>query len=320
MWEVLETTENVVSKSRHVQIDKKSLARFSRILFEKDINPPSWNHHYHYCEKVEKTVHYLLVLDSLNFCFWPAPGKEKWKIRYKPGWLSGYFAMALALKRAIESGIPITSANYLAGLSLDSLKRILGGKGDLQLLEERVQILNELGQLLLDNYDGKAHKLVESAGNSALELVRILAEKLPSFRDISIYEDQKVFFYKRAQILAGDLYGTFSGKGWGDFTDICELTAFADYKLPQILNHQGILQYDQALEQKIDQKINIESGSREEVEIRAGTIHAVELIRDELKENGKKLKAFEIDWILWDLSQSPSFNTRPYHRTKTIFY
>jgi hypothetical protein len=99
-----------------------------------------------------------------------------------------------------------------------------------------------------------------------------------------------------------------------------KLTAFADYKLPQVLRHLGILRYSPELADKIEQRILIEAGSREEVEIRANTIWAVELMRQELEKMGKGLRAFEIDWILWNLGQDEAFKEKPYHRTVTIFY
>ena len=320
MWEVLETTRTVVEKSRLIRIDKQALARFSRKLLDREIQAPPWAPSYHFLDGSENTVFYLLVLDSLNFCFWPKPGKAKWEIEYKSERLSGYHAMAASLTKAVDSGIPITNSAYLAGLSLSDLNRILGGKGHLQLMESRLQILNKLGHVLIQEYDGKAHKLVEAAENSALNLTRLLARKLSSFRDVADYQGHRVFFYKRAQIFSADLYGAFNGKDWGMFTDIDNLTAFADYKLPQVLRHMGIMLYADILAQKVDQRIFLEAGSPEEIEIRANTIWAVELIRQELDRAGKALRAFEIDWILWNLGQHKAFKEKPYHRTVTIYY
>ncbi|NVM26841.1 MAG: hypothetical protein HWN70_13115, partial [Desulfobacterales bacterium] len=130
----------------------------------------------------------------------------------------------------------------------------------------------------------------------------------------------KVFFYKRAQIFVADLYSAFDGKEWGSFVDMDRLTAFADYKLPQVLRHLGILRYARSLAQKVDQRIFIEAGSPEEVEIRANTIWAVELIRKELVLLGKAVRAFEVDSILWNMSQDFGIKARPHHRTVTIFY
>ena len=217
MWEVLDTAENVAQMSRLVRIDREAVAFFSRKMLKDGVTVPPWNSPYHLCTRREDAVSYLLVLDSLNFCFWPASGMNTWVIEYQSRRLSGYWALAACLKRAVESGIPITKAEYLTELSLGNLQRVLSGRGELQLLGDRVRILNELGLLLLEEYGGDAHRLVEAAKNSAVKLVRLLAEKLSSFRDVAGYQGQRVSFYKRGQIFAADLYGAFEGKSWGSF-------------------------------------------------------------------------------------------------------
>ncbi|MBW1678850.1 MAG: queuosine salvage family protein [Deltaproteobacteria bacterium] len=320
MREVLETTKEVAEKSLQVQIDQPALDHFSGKLLGEEIEVPPWNQLYHFCGGNEEMVSYLLVLDSINFCFWPSSGKRKWEIEYQSKKLSGYYALAASLKQAVETGIPITRAEYLAEISLSELKPLLSGRGELQLLEQRIESLNELGRVLLEDYGGEAHRLVSSAGKSVVELVRLLTEKLLLFRDVAEYRGNKVFFYKRAQIFAADLYGAFQGGNWGSFIDIDKLTAFADYKLPQVLRHLGILRYEQSLAQKVDQRTILNPGSPEEVEIRANTIWAVELIRQELNRMGRGLRAFEIDWILWNLGRQVGFKIKPYHRTVTIFY
>jgi hypothetical protein len=320
MFEVLETAKRVAAESLQVRIEEQDLIRFSKGLFERKVQLPPWENLYHFYDGGEKTVFYFLLLDTLNFCFWPAPRAMKWEIEYKSRKLSGYHALAVSLKQALESGAPIDRAEFLAELSLNGLKEILGGRGELQLLNQRVQNLNELGRALLEEYHGRASELVEAAGESSLALVRMLYRRLSSFRDVAKYRGHQVPFYKRAQIFAADLFGALQGRKWGRFADMDKLTAFADYKLPQVLRHLGILRYAPDLAKKIDQRILIEAGSPEEVEIRANTIWAVELIRQELEKMGKGLKAFEIDWILWNMGQDKAFKEKPYHRTVTIFY
>lgn len=320
MWEVIETSKKVAEASSHVLIDKKSIVSFSKKILHDRTTVPPWNRFYHFCGRDEDTVSYILVLDSLNFCFWPKLGAKKWEIQYDSKILSGYYAMAASLKRAIESGMQIIEPGYLIELSFDTLKKTLGGKGELQLMEKRVRILNELGRMLIREFDGKACKLVEEAKGSAIHLTRLLADKLLSFNDVAHYRDYEVFFYKRAQIVAADLYGALEGKNWGNFVDIDKLTAFADYKLPQVLRQQGILRYKPSLSRMVDGKILICHGSAEEVEIRANTVWAVELIKQELHRMGKNLRAFEVDWLLWNLGQGKDFRKNPYHRTVTIFY
>jgi hypothetical protein len=320
MIEVLATAREVTEQSAHVHIDRKALTAFSEMLLGRPVPAGTWEPEYHFAGEGEFTVSYLLVLDTINFCFWPNKGKPRWEIPCKSGWLSGYYGLAVALKTALESGIPLADAEYLASLTLEQLKRILGGRGELQLVPERLQNLRALGKFLLREYDGHVSRLVQEAGRSAVSLARILGEKLESFMDIADYRGKKVCFYKRAQLFAADLHGAFDGKEWGSFRDMEELTAFADYKLPQVLRHAGVLTYDADLASRVDRMIHLNPGSPDEVEIRANTLWAVELIKQELKQRGKNLKAFEIDRLLWNLGQSDEFRLKPYHRTVTIFY
>ena len=203
MWEVIETAEHVAKKSHQVRINKQALGHFSRRLLADEIEVPPWDSPYHFCGHDEDTVSYLLVLDSLNFCFWPVSEKVKWEIEYESRRLSGYYALAASLKQAIESGIPITRGDYLAELSIGKLRKVLGGQGRLQLLEDRVQILNEVGQLLLREHDGKAHQLVEASGMSAVALARLLAQKLSSFSP-AVMGLGKSSFYRIADMAMDD--------------------------------------------------------------------------------------------------------------------
>ncbi|PKN29095.1 MAG: hypothetical protein CVU64_09975 [Deltaproteobacteria bacterium HGW-Deltaproteobacteria-21] len=320
MNEVLETSEWVARRSLHVRIDEEALIRFCRELIRNDPPIPPWEGGIHFFDGGIKTVAYFLVLDTLNFCFWPLPGTPRWEITVDSEPFSGYYGLAACLKRAVRSGTPLDSAEYLASMNLAELKKVLEGRGELQLMGDRLRSLQELGRVLLGSFGGEAWKLVDAAGGSALELARLLARNLQSFKDEAVYQGKKVFFHKRAQILAADLFGGFQGKKWGGFSDMELLTAFPDYKLPQVLRHLGIFQYTEELARKIDSMSLIPAGSPEEIEIRANTVWAVELLREELGRSGQKRRAYEIDWILWNLGQDDAFREKPYHRTVTIFY
>ncbi len=320
MFEVLETAKNVAEKSRHVRINPEALKKFSHEWAERGVPAPAWDAVHHFKGNDKETIAYLLVVDTVNFCFWPPPGEKKWEISYKGRRYSGYYGLSVSIKKALESKIPLSDAAFLAALTLKQLKEVLVGTGALQLVEERLGNLQELGRVLLDKYDGRASELVTVAGGSAIKLVRMLANDFSSFRDQATYQGREVFFYKRAQLFVSDLHGALGGKGLGSFRDMKDLTVFADYKLPQVLRHLGVFTYSPDLAEKVDRMIHLDPGSEEEVEIRANTIWAVELICREMKGLGKDVNATEIDWILWNLGQDDEFRAKPYHRTVTIFY
>jgi hypothetical protein len=130
----------------------------------------------------------------------------------------------------------------------------------------------------------------------------------------------EVKFYKRAQLAPAMIYGRFRGKGPGTFTDIGDLTVFADYKLPQALRRLGILRYREGLARKVDSLVLIPPCSREEVEIRCTTIWTCELILKEYQKGGHRLNSAQVDAFLWLLAHEKSFDDKPYHLTETIYY
>jgi hypothetical protein len=141
-----------------------------------------------------------------------------------------------------------------------------------------------------------------------------------SFRDTASWRGYRINFYKRAQILVADLYGAFGGQGPGAFRDLQTLTAFADYKVPQVLRHFGILRYAPELAARIDRHELVPPESDEEIEIRAATIWGVELLRQALARRGRDLPSYALDWHLWQAGQALPDDTQPYHRTLTVFY
>jgi hypothetical protein len=254
---------------------------------------PGWDARRHYAG--ERLVEYILVLDTLNFSFW--------------GSGRGYWQLAEALRDAFLAGDPLWEPDRLRELDEASLASLIG---ELPIPERRLAALHELADLADREAAGELAALVPP---SAPELAGFLSRNLESFRDVSVYGDFEVPLLKRAQIAAADLWGS----GATAFVDVEELTCFADYKLPQALRHLGALEYSDHLARRVDDWVELEPGSPEEVEIRAATVVAVEELRERLAATGRNLTAVELDWILWDFSQG-LFPVRPHHRTRTVFY
>lgn len=111
------------------------------------------------------------------------------------------------------------------------------------------------------------------------------------FRDHTVYKGHQIFLYKRAQIFAADLWGAFKGQRYGEFKDIESVTMFADYIVPAVLEQLGVLKFSPSLANMIESNIEIISGSEEEVELRACSVHAVEEIRELIhRKSGKQVK------------------------------
>lgn len=157
-----------------------------------------------------------------------------------------------------------------------------------------------------------------------------MLEHFPSFRDTAEFKGRRVKILKRVQILVGDLWGCFEGKGFGEFTDIDSVTMFADYRVPQALLSLRILKYSDALMERLHKKDMFTSGESAEVEIRGGSIWAVELLRRELAKQIVETdgasevppNAILIDFYLWDYAKQNQEQIKqwPIHRIRTFFY
>ena len=253
-------------------------------------------------------------MDALNFCFWPDGELE-------------YEHVAGGVKRCAERDPSSVAPETLAKLTPQELRAMLAWPRSLPNEEERARLLRELGSALCDHFGGSAAALVRAAGKSASKLVSLLSAHLPAFRDAAIAPDgRQVFFYKRAQIAAGDIWGAFGGKGLGEFGDIHLITSYPDYRVPQSLLAEGVLEYSTELADKVKRGVEIAAGSEEELAIRAATVVAVEAIRDAaaeaLGEGAPPVLATHVDWRLWQWGEArrESDELPPFHRTRTVFY
>jgi hypothetical protein len=315
--DVREAARFVVDASRQVSIDRDALAAYCcQLAQESQVPRPEWESELHFAGEQEATIAYIFCLDTVNFCFW---GDPKWRRPYRRQWLDGYWALAAALTEELNTNPHFVDVDNLVQLDAAMLQRVLDGIPTIPLLDERASNLRELGRWVADRFDGRFSEVVRAAEFDAIALVRLVVDGLSSFRDQAAYKGRVVPFYKRAQILAADLHGAFRGRGWPALARMEALTAFADYKLPQLLRHQGILRYAAPLAEKVDNQVLIQAGSEEEVEIRANTVWAVELMAQQLEASGVHYPSYQIDWMLWHASQE-SGHMKPYHRTRTIYY
>jgi hypothetical protein len=318
MNKILESTKFVVDNSEHVKINSKKIDEFCKHFTRQDIK--HW-----FIEapfdiqnlNPKDKLHFLLVIDSTSFSYWSEP---KWTITYKLKELNGAYGMIAAIGRAIENKIPILDAKYLSTISESDFAKILEGNTQIPLFQERLKILRDVGNILIKKFDGDFTNVIKKANGDSQKLLELIFENFPSFEDSSIYKGKTIYFYKRAQLLVSDIYQAFNEQEYGKLKNIDQLTACADYKLPLVLRRLGIFEYSDYLANKIDNKILIEKGSLEEIEIRANTIWAVELLKKKIQTKIPNVDSIHINDHLWMLGQKNLKKDKPYHLTRTTAY
>jgi hypothetical protein len=247
-----------------------------------------------------------LALDAINFGSGWFP-----TLRKRPG-LSGYNTIAAALREHVDAAGP-WSADQLTELAAADLAAILGQDPDHELMALYARSLNDLGRRVAAEHGGSFAAVADAAHGSAVALSTRLGQ-WDCFADCSFYDELRVPFLKRAQIAAADLQRA----GVASFGDLAQLTMFADNLVPHVLRLDGVLWFAPALVARIEREELIEHDSREEIEIRACAVQAVELLTDAAGRD--RITAAELDQLLWERGQGARYKAVPRHRSRSTAY
>lgn len=254
---------------------------------------------------VKSIIDFLFVYHAIgDYCFW---GDPKWEIQIDLGKMDGSYAiMYLILNRFKE--------NTDFEMSFDEFKKLLKGNVEIPLLEDRYNNLVEMNAFIQKS--GKSfYNLIKNL-NVDSNLFEFIVSNLNYFKDVSMYDGKEVLFYKRAQLLTSDILHVREKKEKAA-VDYSHLIGCADYKIPQVMRCYGMLEFSDSLSNKVDNKVEIEDGSIEEIEIRANTLKVIDYI---YKKLDKKYSRMDINDFIWLLGQDKSKMTKPYHRTLTKHY
>ena len=241
----------------------------------------------------KQKANFLFLLNSIDFSLWCYP--ENWNYKGQ----KGYFGFE---KRFYD----FFKKCGLQKVDFKDFKYLVSPKEDKKLAFLRYKIYIQTLNWLNQNYKGSFLNFLKKYGNYPEKFVLTLTQ-LPQYNDI--VPKYNVYFYKKAQLLYWEmyLYGLLKDK-----TKAKHLTIFPDYQVVAIFHYFGILKYNSKLTSLIYQGKEIKSGSKKEVELRAGAVLAGQWLSKKLKK-----PEVELDFILWNLARKKNLK---FHKTKTIFY
>lgn len=301
-------------KVREDRIDAYATDILSKYPLITGLDP---EHHFLSQTSPVATASFVLALDSINFGSGYFPAVQALGVDFE------YNHVAGSLKRAFAESRLNTPEKWLAAMPPEC-HDVFGVPRDIDpVADELIRLfalhLQVTARKLNERHGGSVMQLLDDAGNSAVRLVELVSD-WPTFRDVSTYKGREVPFFKRAQILAADMFLAFRGETPAAFADMGELTNFPDNMVPHVLRCDGILEYAPALAEKIDNRAYLAAGSEEEVEIRACGIHAVELMKRAVHGSGRDVTSVNIDHILWNRGYESGFHEKPGHLTRSVWY
>jgi hypothetical protein len=301
--EIRAACARVAARARHVSIDADAIPAYAASLALEAAPgaPPATAAH---GARREQRAAFWLTLDAINFGSGWFP-----TLRKRPG-RSGYQTIAAGIEERFAREGPWRAAELIE-LTPAEIAAAVGQDPAHELMALFARSLNDLGAHIRDERGSSFSTLVDGAGGSAVALATQLA-RWDSFADVGTYDGDTIPLYKRAQLAAADL----ARADVLDAGDLDRLTLFADNLVPHVLRVDGILRFDSGLVARIERGELIEHGSREEVEIRACAVHAVELI----VASRPGACAADIDQLLWNRGQQPRYKAVPRHRSRCTAY
>jgi len=314
--QVLPSCRAVAETAQLVMIDEAALARFVEPIAR--LLPRKMRHTAHHLSAdYQPMTAYFMILDALNF-------GSGFFAHYRPyNGEQGYYALATALRDWFHAeGTP--DPRMLRTIDAATVSRILGQDPDnaqlARFIAWAVEALRELGAFVDDEMDGHYANLLALSRFEAEAMVALLC-RMPMFRDVALLDGQEVWLLKRAQIFVHDLAIAGAQRGLFDITGLDRLTVFADNMLPFVLETNGVLRYDADLSRRIGAGELLEPGSRAEIELRAVTVHACELLRQALVGRGHDITARELDFALWNCGvATPEEGDHRLHLCETWLY
>lgn len=328
LWEspVLQSVLPIVEASEHVRISEDEIRRVAGWMAYEEFAPigSGGPGPFDVGADPDRITDFTMLVNTLNFAFTDFRTSVKFETEYRGATYVDSEAMVACIHRAIGAGEPLLTGEWAARATRDDLARIFRGTIEMPMLDERAEILNRVGAVLVDRHRGAWHHWVASCAPALYAegdgLLERLSHEFPRFDDVSRWRGHEVRFHKLAQLGLWSLHLALARVGATTLSDPWRATAFADYIVPVALRVMGIATVAPALAEAIDRGVEVPRDSDEEIELRALSIYAVARLTDEinaLRPAELQLISPQVDYRLW---KSYHATHHPHHLTRTVMY
>ncbi|XP_012222015.1 queuosine 5'-phosphate N-glycosylase/hydrolase-like isoform X2 [Linepithema humile] len=248
---VLMYLDEVIQNGANIE---RVTSKFTRYYLYPDIND-------------DTAADWIFVLHTLNFSLWSPKGTDPWTVKG----FTGFLALCAAMERAIMEGKPVWNPKYYKELFQKPEDVEIFFRSDngtcIPMLKERLDLLHEIGNILIENYEGTFLTCVKlcKKGNDLLKLLI----NFPSYHENMLqYKGKRVIFYLKATTLMIDLLCFFSKHKAVKIEATFGLSSMLiDFRVIQIFLNFNALSYSDRLQKKIEENDTLEFESTENLEI-----------------------------------------------------
>lgn len=293
MSRVRALAEVLTANPQYIRLNPNRAREVAEALKDYDISIPRWDFDPRFhpqTDDFEDVCLFNLIFNSINYCYFDQDARK-----FQDGDLS---SSSLVCARLTERWDEIKDSYFLSQVDENYLlTELFRAERPISLVKERTVALRELGTFMNINHDFTFMKLFQKYKNSAYFVSQYLPVMLPSWRDP---------FFKRSQLFVGMTYGRF--QDWSECPiaeeSLSDLTIFADYKIPQTLIAMGVIEPRPQLLTRLHRMEFLASGSQQELELRAASVVASDMITENLKSLiDESVNSLNTDFLLWGASK-----------------
>jgi Potential Queuosine, Q, salvage protein family len=322
---VLDSIRYAIESSRDVQTHYDKIVEVASWMAYEELPMPEFVLPFGVGQgSADDAVDFIMVANTIDTAFTDFTSHVKFQVDYAGQHWSDSDAEFACIKRAVDNGVPFLDGHYLARVTRPELAKVFEGNIEIPMLDEKLEVLHQVGRVLEQKYDGRYHNFVRSCSPKLYDngngLIDRLVTEFPRFNDVSMLDGHAIKFYKLAQLGVWMLYSSLHAQGKFRLDDPQKMTAFADYIVPVALRLHGITSYSERLEKAINSHQLIPRDFRWEIEIRAHCIYATALLAEEINKRrpaDAQVIIPQIDARFWTHFHT---TTWPHHLTRTIMY
>ena len=191
-WEsqVLSSVSKVIPKLSCLEIDIDKLHEVAAELSEDSF---SINYEGNTNTVPKEYIRKTMLINTLNFVFTDFLTSVKYKIEN----YSDTDAMVYQIDKALDQGIPLTQGRFMRDMNLKEFKTLFTGNIVMPMADEKVKILNNVGDILVTKYGGDWINFIDDGPKKLYDngkgLVERLVRDFKRFDDHSIFENENVF-------------------------------------------------------------------------------------------------------------------------------
>ena len=153
----------MVESSRDVQTHQDKIVEVASWMAYEELPMPEFTLPFGVGQKdADEAIDFVMVADSIDTAFTDFTRHEKFQVDYAGQHWSDSDAEFACIKRAVDNGVPFLDGGYLAKMTRADLNKVFEGNIEMPMLDEKLEVLHQVGAVLAEKYDGRFHNFVKS--------------------------------------------------------------------------------------------------------------------------------------------------------------